>query len=64
MEVNEKPITPILRKMVVGEVQEWPVERITSVQVSVGRMHREKRREGVRFMMRTEGLFIKVTRTA
>ncbi len=59
-----KPITPILRKMKVGEVQEWPVERITSVQVSVGRMHREKRREGVRFMMRTEGLSVRVTRTA
>lgn len=64
MEVKDKPITPILRKMKVGEVQEWPVERITSLQVSVGRMHREKRRDGVRFVMRTEGLTIKVKRTA
>lgn len=59
-----QPITPILKKMGLGEVRTWPVERGTSISVSIGRLHREMRREGVRFSMKTKGLVVEVTRTA
>lgn len=59
-----KPITPILKGMSLGEKRTWPVERCTSVSVTIGRLHRELRREGVRFSMKTKGLVVEVTRTA
>jgi len=64
MEMTKKGIMPTLKKMNLGEVQTWPVERSTSVSVSIGRIQREKKREGVRFRMKTRGLVIEVTRTA
>ena len=64
MEEMKKGITPTLKKMRVGEMQKWPVERSTSVTVSIGRVQREKRREGVKFSIKTKGLEIEVTRTA
>ena len=60
----KKGITPVLKKMILGEVQVWPVERSTSVQVSIGRVQREMRREGIKFSMKTKGLNIEVKRTA
>ena len=59
-----QPITPILKKMNLGDVETWPVERSTSLSVSIGRLQREMRREGVKFSMKTKGLVVEVTRTA
>lgn len=59
-----QPITPILKKMNLGDVKTWPVERSTSLSVSIGRLQREMRREGVKFSMKTKGLVVEVTRTA
>lgn len=65
MEVKaKKGIAPVLKKMNLGEVQTWPVERSTSVNVSVGRVQREMRREGVKFRVKTEGMVLSVTRIA
>ena len=60
----KKGITPTLKKMGLGEVQTWPVERSTSVQVSIGRVQREMRREGLKFSVKTKGLVIEVPRMA
>lgn len=60
----KKPITPTLKKMVRDEVQTWPVEQSTSIQVLIGRVQRELRREGVKFSMKTVGLEVEVKRTA
>lgn len=60
----KKPITPTLKKMVRGEVQSWPVEQSTSIQVLIGRVQRELRRDGVKFSMKTKGLEVEVKRTA
>jgi len=64
MEGLKKPITPTLKKMKVGDKEKWPVEQSTSLSVSIGRVKREMRREGVNFSMKTVGLVIEVTRTA
>ena len=62
--MKKKPVTPVLKKMSRGEVQTWPVERSTSVMVSIGRVQREMRRDGVKVSVKTKGLVLEVTRTA
>lgn len=60
----EKGITPVLAQMVVGDVESWPIERLESVRVSVGRFKLKNRRSGWNYSMKAEGLSVVVTRTA
>lgn len=60
----EKGITPVLAQMAVGDVESWPIERLESVRVSVGRFKLKNRRCGWNYNMKAEGLSVVVTRTA
>lgn len=60
----EKPISPILDAMKVGDTETWPIERLDSVRVIVGRTNSKRIREGVFYTMRTdrEHFVVEVTR--
>ena len=58
-EVEKKPIAPTLRKMNVGDVEEFPVERYTSVNSAIQTVEYKKESE---FSMRKEGDVVYVTR--
>ena len=64
MEEKKKPVVPILRKMKVGDVEKWPIERIEVVRNSVNRYMAQNRRSGVRFTLRSVKFDITITRTA
>lgn len=64
MEELKKPIIPILRKMAVDEVQEWPIERYDTVRISVNRANLIMRREGRKYGLKTKGLAVEVVRYA
>lgn len=64
MEERKKPVVPILRKMKVGDVEKWPIERIEVVRNSVNRYMAQNRRSGVRFALRSVKFDITITRTA
>ena len=64
MEEKKKPVVPILRKMKVGDIEKWPIERIEVVRNSVNRYMTQNRRSGVRFALRSVKFDITITRTA
>lgn len=64
MEQVKKPITPTLKNMKVGETETWPIERLDTVRISVGRVAAMRRREGWKFVTNIRGLVFEVTRTA
>lgn len=64
MEEKKKPVVPILRKMKVGDIEKWPIERIEVVRNSVNRYMAQNRRSGVRFALRSVKFDITITRTA
>jgi len=41
MENTKKPITPLLKKLKVGEKEEYPIRRGSSVETAIGRTQRE-----------------------
>jgi len=53
--MKKKPITPTLRAMEVGAVVKYPIERVCTIRTCVIRLHQSKRREGIRFSVRTKG---------
>lgn len=59
---EKKPIAPTLRKMEVNDVEAWPLDRIDSVTMTVGRFSRKFRAKGVKFRTWTEKLEVKVQR--
>lgn len=59
---ERKPIAPTLRNMEVNDVQAWPLERIDSVTMTVGRYSRKFRAKGIKFKTWTEKLEVKVQR--
>lgn len=59
-----KPVMPTLKRMKVGDTEQWPIERLEVVRVTTGRISAMKRREGWKFQMQTLGLVVEVTRTA
>ena len=59
---EKKPIAPTLRKMEVNDVEAWPLDRIDSVTMTVGRFSRKFRAKGVKFRTWTEALEVKVQR--
>lgn len=61
---ERKPIAPSLRSMQIGEEQTFPIERLVTVRVTVGRLHQMQRRKGVRYTVRTVGLNVTVKRIA
>lgn len=61
---DNKPVMPTLKRMKVGDVELWPIERLEVVRVTTGRLSAMKRREGWKFQMKTLGLVVEVTRTA
>lgn len=61
---EKKPIAPTLRQMQVGDECVFPVERLVTVRVTVGRMHMQLRRKGTRYTIATRGLNVYVTRIA
>lgn len=63
-EEERKPIAPTLRLMEVNDVEAWPLERIDTVTMTVGRFSRKFRAKGIQFRTWTEGLQIKVQRIA
>lgn len=64
VEGMNKPITPILEAMEPGDTERWPIERLESVRIIVGRFKAKHLREGVDYKMRTdkEHLEVEVTR--
>ena len=64
MEEKKKPVVPILRKMKVGDIEKWPIERIEVVRNSVNRYMAQNRRSGVRFALRSVEFDVTITRTA
>lgn len=64
MEEKKKPVVPILRKMKVGDIEKWPIERIEVVRNSVNRYMAQNRRSGVRFALRCVDFDVTITRTA
>lgn len=61
---TKQPVAPNLRQMQVGEEQTFPIERLVTVRVTVGRLHQLCRRKGVRYTVRTAGLNVYVKRIA
>ena len=53
--MKKLPITPTLRMMKVGDVAIYPIERVCTIRTCVIRLHQSKRREGIRFSVRTKG---------
>lgn len=67
MEMNEgmrKPIMPTLEAMEVGDVEQWPIERLDTVRVTVGRLNAKKARESAYYSMAMDkkNFVIEVTR--
>ena len=54
IEGMDKPIAPILEAMQPGDTESWPIERLESVRVIVGRVKAKRIREGVDYSMRTD----------
>ena len=50
----DKPITPILEAMHPGDTETWPIERLESVRIIVGRVKAKRIRQGVEYTMRTD----------
>ena len=63
-EDERKPIAPTLRNMEVNDVEEWPLERIDTVTMTVGRFSRKFRAKGIKFRTWTDKLEVKVQRIA
>ena len=61
---EKKPVSTVLKSMKVGDTETWEIERLDVVRVTTGRVMTMKRREGWKLEMKTEGLVVKVTRTA
>lgn len=61
---ERKPISPTLRSMEVNDVEAWPLERIDTVTMTVGRFSRKFRAKGIKFRTWTEKLEVKVQRIA
>ncbi len=61
---DEKPVTPLLEAMKVGDKEQWPIERFESVRVLAGRMNLKHARDGVQYSVRTDkkNLVVEVTR--
>lgn len=62
--VRKKAIAPTLRKMQVGDVEKFPVERHSVVRVTANNLSIALRRQGVKFEVKAVGLVVEVTRTA
>lgn len=41
--------------MEVGAIVKYPIERVCTIRTCVIRLHQSKRREGIRFSVRTKG---------
>lgn len=54
VEGMDKPITPILEAMHPGDTETWPIERLESVRIIVGRVKAKRIRQGVEYTMRTD----------
>jgi hypothetical protein len=54
VEGMDKPITPILEAMQPGDTETWPIERLESVRIIVGRVKAKHIRQGVEYTMRTD----------
>lgn len=61
---NKQPITSVLRKMSVGEVRKWDIERFDSVRATAGRVAKEKHDEGWILQLETTRKTVRVTRIA
>lgn len=61
---KKKPILPTIKKMEVGDIETWDIERFDTVRVLVGNFKRMNRRKQVDFSIKTVGLVVEVTRTA
>ena len=57
--IEKKPISPVLREMEVGQTEEWPRQRATSLRNIIGRVQLETDRK---FRTYREGNDIVVTR--
>lgn len=60
--VKRKPISSTLKKMKVGDVEKYPIERMVSVRVTAHRVATQMRREKVVFSVIPRGLHVEVTR--
>ena len=62
--MDAQRIAPVLRDMEVGEHADFPIHRYGSVTSTAVRMNVEYRAEGRRYRTQTDGLTVKVMRTA
>ena len=63
-EENKKMIAPTLKKMNVGDTEEFDFSRFESVRITASRIQVAKRLEGWKFSINTKGEAVRVTRTA
>lgn len=61
---NKKPITSVLRKMKVGDVHKWGIERFDSVRAIAGKVAKEKRSDGWVLQLETTQKMVRITRIA
>lgn len=61
-EKKTKEITPILRKMEVGEKRMWSTEQLTSVRGTIQRLQIVLRRSNVKYRTRVSGIKLIVER--
>lgn len=59
---KKKPISSTLKKMKVGDVERYPIERLGSVRVTCYQIATQMRREKVVFSVIPRGLHVDVTR--
>lgn len=62
MEKQKKSVMPTLRGMKVGEIQSYPIERLLTIRVQVGRLNLQSKRIGCKWTTRTNGLNVEVKR--
>lgn len=60
--IRKKPISSTLKKMKVGDVERYPIERMASVRVTAYQVATQMRREKVVFSVIPRGLHVEVTR--
>lgn len=63
-EEKKKMIAPALKKMKVGDFEEFEFSRFESVRITASRIQVAKRLEGWKFSIDTKGLAVRVTRIA
>lgn len=59
-----KAIAPTLKRMKVGQVESWPIEREDTVRNTVYLCQRKRRRDGWKYTVKVCGMDVKVTRIA